>query len=421
MSDTPGNDPNAGPIALQSIATASLGPVFVGRSNLLLLLERGGNSGLSSRLISSNRLGADMFSTGWMVQLIFYGFGLSLFVRYVTGPQYKADSRRIKLWLWAVVFAATGQAAITFDSIFHYGTSQRRDVDTLYAQTLADCFATVPTGIVGALVQSFLGLRAVSLFDNNLYRSLFITMASLLIMGGLIGSWLFVAASFMLRNNVTPPPGLSFTLANGWVCRTGNTYLIVAHLLNLDLWPTPRLWLWCCCIMDVLLTVTLSLLLYKRIVGFNSGTDSMLRSVIILSIETASYTATFALIAAILSDSFSDDSLLTNSTGAFYQPLSSFYLISFIVTLASRQGLREKTDGYNNNDVSSPGVYATRYPNNSAGISPKPPPSVTSASRVRAPTPQLVRMQTLGDPRSDEDEEMDLKHSCSRKEVRIEM
>ncbi|KDE07490.1 hypothetical protein MVLG_02165 [Microbotryum lychnidis-dioicae p1A1 Lamole] len=362
MSDTPGNDPNAGPVALQSIATASLGPVFV----------------------------------GWMVQLIFYGFGLSLLVRYVTGAQYKADSRRIKLWLWAVVFAATGQAAITFGSIFHYGTSQRRDVDTLYAQTLADCFATVPAGIVGALVQSFLGLRAVSLFDNSLYRSLFITMASLLIVGGLIGSWLFVAASFMLRNNVTPPPGLSFTLANG-------------------------LWLWCCCIIDVLLTVTLSLLLYKRIAGFNSGTDSMLHSVIILSIETASYTATFAMIAAILSDSFSDDSLLINSTGAFYQPLSSFYLISFLVTLASRQGLREKTDGYSNNDSSSPGVYSTRYPNNSAGISSKPPPFVTSASRVRVPTPQLVRMQTLGDPRSDEDEEMDLKHSCSRKEVRIEM
>ncbi|SCV71149.1 BQ2448_2737 [Microbotryum intermedium] len=387
MSLSPGNDPNAGPIAIQSIATANLGPVFV----------------------------------GWMLQLIFYGFGLSLLVRYVTGRQYKADSRRIKLWLWAVVFAATGQAVISFYSVFHYGTSQRRDVDTLYAQTLADCFATMPAGIVGVLVQSFLSLRVVSLFSNNLYRGLFVTAASLLIAGGVVGSWLFVAASFMLRNDVTPPPGISFSLASGYVHPRNNYFLMLVQELT-EIWGNASLWLWGCCIIDVLITVTLSVLLYKRIVGFNSGTDSMLRSVIILSIETASYTATFALIAAILSNSFSDDSLLTNSTGAFFQPLSSFYLISFLVTLTSRQGLREKTNGYSNNDVESRGVYAARYPSNGVGMS-KANPSTASASagRVRPSTPQLVRMQTLGEPRSDEDEEMDLKHPNPEKEVRIEM
>lgn len=45
-------------------------------------------------------------------------------------------------------------------TMYHYSTSQYRDVATISARTFVDCFATFFIGIEGALVQTFLATRA---------------------------------------------------------------------------------------------------------------------------------------------------------------------------------------------------------------------------------------------------------------------
>ncbi|KAK4703911.1 hypothetical protein P7C70_g2300, partial [Phenoliferia sp. Uapishka_3] len=71
-------------------------------------------------------------------------------------------------------------------------------------------------------------------------------------------------------------------------------------------------------------------------VGFNTKTDGALRTIIRFSVQTASYTSFCALVGAILSYSFSANSLNANSSGAFWLPLSSLYAIALISTLNSR-------------------------------------------------------------------------------------
>lgn len=57
-----------------------------------------------------------------------------------------------------------------------------------------------------------------------------------------------------------------------------------------------QMWLWSCAFTDVFITFSLTIALRKRIAGFNSSTDSVLRKLIFVAVETASYTAVFALL-----------------------------------------------------------------------------------------------------------------------------
>jgi hypothetical protein len=92
----------------------------------------------------------------------------------------------------------------------------------------------------------------------------------------------------------------------------------------------------------VTITLTLIFLLKKRIAGFSTGTDGVLRSIINLAIETASYTASAALLggeyylsclaglrpdgsgdAAILTDGISETSDWSNAAVAFWSTSSN--------------------------------------------------------------------------------------------------
>ena len=97
------------------------------------------------------------------------------------------------------------------------------------------------------------------------------------------------------------------------------------------------MWLWGSAFVDILITASLCVLLKSRIVGFNASTDGVLQQLIKLAVETALYTSVCAFLggmettsshfdalpnsrtsfAAVLSNAFNEESLMSNSSGAF--------------------------------------------------------------------------------------------------------
>lgn len=208
---------------------------------------------------------------------------------------------------------ATGQMLIIWYSLCHYALDQNRDSDTLYDQTLGDCFALTFVGFEGALVQVFLAHRAASLLGRSRWRFLYWALLLTGILAGLAGSFLYLVASFLSRAGNTLP---LFTYATG--C-----------------------WLWGCTLTDLLITATLVVSLRRNITGFSQQTDGVLSMLIRLAIQSAAPTALMSLIGAVLAFSFDDDSIWANTTGAFWQPLAALYGLSLVATLNGRARVRE--------------------------------------------------------------------------------
>ena len=78
--------------------------------------------------------------------------------------------------------------------MYHFGTSQVRDYNALYAIRSVDAVPNLLCSFIGALVQLFLLRRASTLFASNLLvRGLFTGMMSFLILvAGLAGCGTFV-------------------------------------------------------------------------------------------------------------------------------------------------------------------------------------------------------------------------------------
>ncbi|ORY78455.1 hypothetical protein BCR35DRAFT_332336 [Leucosporidium creatinivorum] len=257
-------------------------------------------------------LGAPL--VGWTVQLMFFGFACSSFLSYLDKPAFQHDSRRMKCLLFAVMFFLCLQSTISMYSVWHYGTNQNRDEDTLYAQTVADCFATGPVAVAGALVQGFLAHRASSLFKNTKLRLAYRGFIYLCITTAFLGAILYIACSFIYRAGKDLPAHLAFGDAVG-------------------------IWLWSNACIDIFNTITLLLVLRKRIMHWNEATDNIIRRLMKLAVQTAFLPAVLAVIGAAMAFSFnntSPDAIYQNVAGSFYQPLSSLYAISLLATLASR-------------------------------------------------------------------------------------
>ncbi|KAK4050845.1 hypothetical protein OIV83_003267 [Microbotryomycetes sp. JL201] len=275
---------------------------------------------------------------GWGVQLLFYGVAANMFLNYVRSSLFARDRPVTKAVLMVTMLAATAQTGLTFNSLFHYGTSQRRDAVTLYAQTYPDCFITLPSAISGSCVQTFFVWRAGLLIHRKSLKIAFLTFSALLIVASLLGGCAFVVISFMDKNGLAIPEAFDFNVTTG-------------------------LWLVGGASADIVVTLCLVYILRSHMHGFNRTTDSIMRQLIKLAIETASYTTIFAICAAVLSFAFTDGSTLSNSALAFYLPLSAFYVISLLVNLSAR----ERIQATSQEPYTLPTIVTTDFTTDSGG------------------------------------------------------
>ncbi|KAM0746831.1 hypothetical protein T439DRAFT_110068 [Meredithblackwellia eburnea MCA 4105] len=158
-------DPDVLPLASQDVATAILGP----------------------------------FSVGWTVNLIGAGGVLACYVSYLSSPSFRHDPPRIR-WLVSIVCGLiVCQGALCLQLLFHYSTSQRRDIATLATQTIPDALESIPVGVEGFLVQLYLARRASGLFQVLWQKVIFTSLVGALMLTGLGESLLWCAAGLLDR------------------------------------------------------------------------------------------------------------------------------------------------------------------------------------------------------------------------------
>ncbi len=96
-------------------------------------------------------------------------------------------------------------------------------------------------------------------------------------------------------------------------------------------------WMWLSAAVDCTITATLFLSMKNLRLGFNENTDNAIRRIMHTAALTASYTAFFALMGALMSVVFSQSNTQTvDILFAFDIPLAALYSLSLLTTLDSR-------------------------------------------------------------------------------------
>ncbi|KAM0749377.1 hypothetical protein T439DRAFT_48756 [Meredithblackwellia eburnea MCA 4105] len=254
--------------------------------------------------------------------MILFGVVVNTFWSYLASPLYPRDSVRTKIFVWTVVILDALATAINAWEIYHYGTWQDRTAAALYMVTPTDCLPPIVVGMVAALVQTYLARRAGRMFlQRRVLKTIFLCVIGVMI----LVAWVASIGSGIMN--------LEFTWGT-WEEALPFTYNNVTGT-----------WLWISAGIDVIITVSLSWTLRKHIAGFNQNTDSMLRRLIRLGMQTAAYTSVFEVCGALFAVVFPPANIATvNVLFAFAFPLSSLYTLSLLATLSSR-GEHERNPG----------------------------------------------------------------------------
>jgi len=97
---------------------------------------------------------------GMTLQLLLAGVALGNFGAYLSTPNYRSDPRAHRVLLWAVVAQLVGVSALHAADVCWHGVDQDRTANGLYSIGVMDAVSPSLDGVVGALVQGFLLVRA---------------------------------------------------------------------------------------------------------------------------------------------------------------------------------------------------------------------------------------------------------------------
>lgn len=202
----------------------------------------------------------------------------------------------------------------------------------------------------------------------------------------------FARRAFMLANNnklvlVLLGIPILFTFSEGLVlvihAALGNRAVTQANKSLATIHKTQLLlsmWSWSSAATDIVIASTLSYLLMSTREGFSKGTDNLLVRLATLAVSTASVTAVFGMLEAIL---LSTTIGKNNSNLAAHIILNFVYPISIIFTLNMRQGLQgnlSTTPGHSDN--SNRGYMNSRKNNNSNAVSQGITIDISTSTRV---------------------------------------
>ncbi|GAA5903292.1 hypothetical protein JCM6882_008128 [Rhodosporidiobolus microsporus] len=257
---------------------------------------------------------------GWQTAILLYGIYLVLHSQYVRSPSYARIRWQVKTVLWAVCFFLTVYTGLMFTELtFWVVNSEHRT----YGEVLTGFeFESIPplfAGLVAAPVQALLTLRTASLLRNKVLRWSFFIWTSLAIALG------FISAILACTVNV-------------YYFSTGGQYI------NGLTWSrTMAMLLWANASTDILITILLGLTIRERVPGFDSSTHGVGKFVF-SALQTASYTAVFAVIGATLFAIYGDNSAWGGVPYAFWAQLPACYGVSLYTTLSSRRHVEEYID-----------------------------------------------------------------------------
>ncbi|GAA5823319.1 hypothetical protein JCM5353_008230 [Sporobolomyces roseus] len=252
-------------------------------------------------------------TAGWQVGFVLYGVYLSLHYGYITSKAYSRLATQVKGVIWIVFTLLLVYEILAFADSFRWMVTLDRTQEDIILGTWVDFITSFVAGSVAVVVQVFLTVRASVLIRQRWMQWGFLIVMGIAILASFTGAILTTATSFMYHNYTIEKVSITFNQSVG-------------------------IWLWCAAFVDITISVSLFITLKQRIGGFNEGTDSLLRKLIVISLQTAAYTSILAVAGAIVSLVFKDSNpAFALLHFAFWTPLPPCYAISLYTTLSSRK------------------------------------------------------------------------------------
>ncbi|POY70826.1 hypothetical protein BMF94_6239 [Rhodotorula taiwanensis] len=233
------------------------------------------------------------YIAGLLTQVLLIGAFLVMFGRYAVAGEIQKHGFAGRLAIWTVFALVLCCLGVSYEEIIDTGISQKRSSDEIFQGPPQSNVLPVLSGLTAAVCQFFLAGRAAS---KRLHRVAFFATVSALTTLAFVGSLLFSATGFQLT-------------------ATGES------VFNYK--AAQAIWLWASAAVDLLISIALSHTLHSRIAHFNEVTDSLLKRLIVTSLQTAAYTSVISIIG----------------------PLPALHAISLYTTLSTRRSISDTLSG----------------------------------------------------------------------------
>ncbi|BGP22354.1 proteophosphoglycan ppg4 [Rhodotorula toruloides] len=271
------------------------------------------------------------YMAGLAVQLFLDGVYVALFLNYA--HELNKHGKRGKWASWVVFISVLACVGLSIEEVFDTGVSQARDSASMYMGTPACNAEPLLAGLTGAVCQSFLMSRTGALIEKSWIRFAFYALVSSLVLLAFAGSVLFSVIGFLIVYGASVP-----------------MQIFTAEAVDLLLSLSLSLWLWGSSFADLIISAALAYTLTHRasgIAGFNSTTDSLVKRLVRVSLQTAAYTSIISLVGASLATHYQGvDDYHTEAIGfAFWLPLPALHAISLYTTLATRRNITDALSG----------------------------------------------------------------------------
>ncbi|GAA5860026.1 hypothetical protein JCM8547_003063 [Rhodosporidiobolus lusitaniae] len=271
------------------------------------------NQTIASEEFARHILGPHLM--GWIIQIALWGAATAGALDYARSELWHRDPFRRKILLGWVYSWCTLQAAFNMFLLFHWITTQGRDSSSILKPSVINALQPLTTGATAVPVQGFLARRATGLLRHQWSRWLAYVGFSLLLVIQVIFAIFNVVLNYLSHADKL----------------SGELYKLVTFNI------VQGIWLWAAAVADVGVTVVLVVVLRKRMAGFLAETDSMLKRLAALAIQSAAYTAILAATAAIASYAIGTDTLMYSAVPfSFWYLLPSCYALALLTAYSSR-------------------------------------------------------------------------------------
>ncbi|GJN93119.1 hypothetical protein Rhopal_006164-T1 [Rhodotorula paludigena] len=175
------------------------------------------------------------------------------------------------------------------------------------------------SGLIGSIVEAYLGVRAGILITRRWLRYAF---------------WIWLACLILV--------GLAFaslTCVDGVLFYKGYAATDLPVTYN----HATAVWLFTSAGADLSITIACAWALRSRMKGFNNVTDGLLRRLIYFSVRTAAISCFFSIVSSVVLLSLGDTDLESFLAFAFWMPMPGFYCLSlFTFQASSRRAIDER-------------------------------------------------------------------------------
>ncbi|KAI5474625.1 GTPase activating protein [Pseudohyphozyma bogoriensis] len=220
---------------------------------------------------------------GCTIHILLTGLTLSMFTRFLTTSRFSREPPWMRTIILTTFIFNLFQLGVTVGDVIYWAATQEREYDHFFEGTYMDSLTPLFDGVIAFLVQGVYGWRAWTLFKSKWRKRVFVAVLVPTMLAGVFSAFVVLV--------------LNFGYATGKFDHAG--------LLTFN--TMASLWLWCSFAADTGISVTLWFLFRSNVAGFNQSMDSVLLKLARLAIQSGSYTAITALLAAAFTDGFMSD------------------------------------------------------------------------------------------------------------------